>query len=95
MPEGARCGWGCCLASSPLAAGQLHCCVTDLISFLKAIPDGFTRHRVRYPQIFLILVAVLGILSGCYGSRVLETFAGAASGAAEPGAGADVQALSL
>jgi type VI protein secretion system component VasF len=33
----------------------------DLISFLKAIPDGRYRRGVRYPQWFLLLVAVLGI----------------------------------
>jgi hypothetical protein len=32
----------------------------DLISFLKAIPDGRYRRGVRYPQWFLLLVAVLG-----------------------------------
>ncbi len=47
----------------------------DLISFLKAITDGRTRRGVRYPQWFLLLVAVLGILSGCRSSRDLETFA--------------------
>jgi hypothetical protein len=36
----------------------------DLISFLKAIPHGSYRRGVRYPQWFLLLVAVLGILSG-------------------------------
>jgi type VI protein secretion system component VasF len=33
----------------------------DLISFLKAIPDGRYRRGVRYPQWFLLLVAVLGL----------------------------------
>ena len=47
----------------------------DLISFLKAIPDGRFRLGVRYPQWFLLLVAVLGILSGCRSSRDLEAFA--------------------
>jgi hypothetical protein len=47
----------------------------DLISFLKAIPDGRYRRGVRYPQWFLLLVAVLGILSGCRNSRDLEAFA--------------------
>jgi hypothetical protein len=47
----------------------------DLISFLKAIPDGRYRRGVRYPQWFLLLVAVLGILSGCRSSRALEAFA--------------------
>ena len=48
---------------------------SDLISFLKAIPDGRIRRGVRYPQWFLLLVAVLGILSGCRSSRDLERFA--------------------
>ncbi|WP_255095343.1 transposase family protein [Synechococcus sp. J7-Johnson] len=47
----------------------------DLISFLKAIPDGRYRRGVRYPQWFLLLVAVLGILSGCRSSRDLEAVA--------------------
>ena len=47
----------------------------NLISFLKAIPDGRYRRGVRYPQWFLLLVAVLGILSGCRSSRDLEAFA--------------------
>ena len=34
---------------------------SDLISFLKAIPDGRFRRGVRYPHWFLLLVAVLGI----------------------------------
>ena len=46
-----------------------------LISFLKAIPDGRYRRGVRYPQWCLLLVAVLGILSGCRSSRDLEAFA--------------------
>lgn len=44
----------------------------DLISFLKAIPDGRYRRGVRYPQWFLLLVAVLAILSGFRSSRDLE-----------------------
>jgi type VI protein secretion system component VasF len=42
----------------------------DLISFLKAIPDGRYRRGVRYPQWFLLLVAVLGIY--CFSSRRLR-----------------------
>ncbi len=41
----------------------------DLISFLKAIPDGRYRRGVRYPQWFLLLVAVLGILSPRFQER--------------------------
>jgi len=47
----------------------------DLISFLKAIPGGRYRRGVRYPQWFLLLIAVLGIQSGCRSSRDLEAFA--------------------
>ncbi len=47
----------------------------DPISFLKAIPDGRYRRGVRYPQRFLLSVAVLGILSGCRSSLDLEACA--------------------
>ena len=47
----------------------------NLISFLKAIPDGRYRRGVRYPQWYLLLLAVLGILSDCRSSRDLEAFA--------------------
>jgi hypothetical protein len=43
-----------------------------LISFLKAIPDGCYPRGARYSQCFLLLVAVLGILSGSRSSRNLE-----------------------
>ena len=47
----------------------------DLISFLKAIPDGRYLRGVRYPQWYTLLVTVLGILSDCRSSRDLEAFA--------------------
>ena len=47
----------------------------DLISFLKAIPDARMRRGVRIPAWYLLLVAVLGILSGCESLRDLERFA--------------------
>ena len=47
----------------------------NLISVLKAIPDGRYRRGVRYPQWYLLLVTVLGILSDCRSSRDLEAFA--------------------
>jgi hypothetical protein len=47
----------------------------DLISFLQAIPDSRYRRGVRYPQWYLLLVTVLGILSDCRSSRDLEAFA--------------------
>ena len=39
----------------------------DLISYLKAIPDARMRRGVRIPAWYLLLVAVLGILSRCDG----------------------------
>ena len=47
----------------------------DLISFLVAIPDARMRRGVRIPAWYLLLVAVLGILSGCQSLRDLEQFA--------------------
>ena len=47
----------------------------DLISFLKAIPDARLRRGVRIPAWYLLLVAVLGILSRCQSLRDLERFA--------------------
>ncbi len=48
----------------------------DLISYLKAIPDARMRRGVRIPAWYLLLVAVLGILSQCESLRDLERFAG-------------------
>ncbi|NDD46674.1 MAG: hypothetical protein EBZ24_15165 [Synechococcaceae bacterium WB9_4xB_025] len=62
----------------------------DLISFLKAIPDGRYRRGVRYPQWFLLLVAVLGILSGCRSSQRSGGLCQAAPGGAEPGPGPEL-----
>ena len=47
----------------------------NLISFLKAIPDARMRRGIRIPAWYLLLVAVLGILSGCQSLRDLERFA--------------------
>jgi hypothetical protein len=46
----------------------------DLISYLKAIPDARMRRGVRIPACYLLLVAVLGILSRCQSLRDLERF---------------------
>jgi hypothetical protein len=47
----------------------------NLISFLKAIPDSRMRRGIRIPAWYLLLVAVLGILSGSESLRDLERFA--------------------
>ena len=46
----------------------------DLISYLKAIPDARMRRGVRIPTWYLLLVAVLGILSRCKSLRDLERY---------------------
>ena len=47
----------------------------DLISYLRSIPDARMRRGVLFPAWYLLLVAVLGILSGCQSLRDLERFA--------------------
>jgi hypothetical protein len=55
-------------AATPVAA-------SDLISFLKALPDCRMRRGIRFPQWWMLLVAILSILSG-QGSLVgMERFA--------------------
>ncbi len=55
-------------AANPAAA-------SDLISFLKALPDCRMRRGIRFPQWWMLLVAILSILSG-QGSLVgMERFA--------------------
>ena len=62
----------CPLASQP-ATSPLAAC--DLISFLKALPDCRMRRGIRFPQWWMLLVAILSILSG-QGSLVgMERFA--------------------
>jgi len=46
----------------------------DLISYLRSIPDARMRRGVRFPVWYLLLVAVLGILSGFQSLRDLERF---------------------
>ena len=47
----------------------------DLIGYLKEIPDARMRRGVRIPAWYLLLVAVLGILSRCQILRDLERYA--------------------
>jgi hypothetical protein len=47
----------------------------DLIAFLQALPEDRKPRGVRYPQWLLLLMAILGILSGCRSARDLERFA--------------------
>ena len=47
----------------------------DLISYLRTIPDARMRCGVRFPAWYLLLVAILGILSRCQSLRDLERFA--------------------
>jgi hypothetical protein len=49
--------------------------IADLIAFLQSLPEGRKRRGVRYPQWLLLLMAILGILSGCRSARDLERFA--------------------
>jgi hypothetical protein len=47
----------------------------DLIVFLQALQEGRKRRGVRYPHWLLLLMAILGILSGRRSARDLERFA--------------------
>jgi hypothetical protein len=61
----------------PLSVPQSVSAATDLdlISFLKAIPDTRMRRGIRIPAWYLLLLAVLKILSKCENLRDLERFA--------------------
>ena len=56
------------LLQNPFAA-------TDLISFLKALPDCRMRRGVRFPQWWMLLVAILAILSNQGSLLGMERFA--------------------
>jgi hypothetical protein len=47
----------------------------NLISYLRSIPDARMRRGVRFPAWYLLLVSVLGILSGCQSLQNLKRFA--------------------
>ena len=46
----------------------------DLIRYLRTNPDARMRRGVRFPAWYLLLVAVLGILSGWQSLRDLERY---------------------
>ena len=48
---------------------------TDLISFLKALPDCRMRRGIRYPQWWMLLVGILAILSNQGSLLGMERFA--------------------
>jgi hypothetical protein len=48
---------------------------TDLISFLKALPDCRMRRGIRFPQWWMLLVAILAILSKQGSLLGMERFA--------------------
>jgi len=58
--------------ASPL---QKPAAASDLISFLKALPDCRMRRGIRFPQWWMLLVAVLSILSGQGSLMGMERFA--------------------
>ncbi len=46
-----------------------------MISYLRSIPDARMRRGLRFPAWYLLLEAVLGILSACQGLWDMERFA--------------------
>lgn len=46
----------------------------NLISYLRSIPDARMRRVVGFPAWYLLLLAVLGILSGCQNLGDLDVF---------------------
>jgi hypothetical protein len=68
-------GFGRCYRLLPVPETASAATDLDLISYLQAIPDARMRRGIRIPAWYLLLVAVLGILSGCQSLRDLERFA--------------------
>ena len=60
------------LLASPL---ENPAAATDLIIFLKALPDCRLRRGIRYPQWWMLLVAILAILSNQGSLLGMERFA--------------------
>ena len=62
-------------SSSLTSSLQNPAAATDLISFLKALPDCRMRRGVRFPQWWMLLVAILAIPSGQSSLLSMERFA--------------------
>ena len=63
-------------ASHPLIPQHKnHAAATDLISCLKALPDCRMRRGIRFPQWWLLLVAILAIRSNQVSLMGMERFA--------------------
>jgi hypothetical protein len=63
-------------ASQPLIAQHENpAAATDLISFLKALPDCRLRRGIRFPRWWLLLVVILAILSNPGSLMGMERFA--------------------
>ena len=64
---------------SPLASPlQTSSAATNLIAFLKVLPDCRMRRGIRFPQWWMLLVAILAILSNQGSLLGMERFALAA-----------------
>ena len=66
---------GCCFRLDCSSLLSKLASPSDLIGFLQSLPEGRKRRSVRYLQWLLLLLAILGILSGCRSARDLERFA--------------------
>jgi hypothetical protein len=74
----------CPLASEPATTPAA---ATDLISFLNALPDCRMRMGIRFPQWWMLVVAILSILSGqgsVVGTPALCQAEGLSAGVAPP-----------
>ena len=67
--------WGATSSSTLASSLETPAAAADLISFLKALPDCRMRRGVRFPQWWMLLVAILAILSGQGSLLGMERFA--------------------
>lgn len=73
MTHAVWCEQPACQPLIPLLANPA--AATDLISFLKALPDCRMRRGIRFPQWWMLLVAILAILSNQGSLMGMERFA--------------------